>query len=147
MPDIEEQLRRAIEEGKFSNLAGKGKPLHLEDDPHTDPEWRLAYHLLRENGFSLPWLELRREIEAGLQQARHDLTLAWERVQNRTRIPDSSGSIENEWQHQVEWFNTQVQKLNRRIFDYNLQVPADRFQMRKINPESEINYIQGGGKH
>ena len=42
MPDIEEEISRAMREGKFSNLAGKGKPLRLEDDQFADPEWRLA---------------------------------------------------------------------------------------------------------
>ena len=63
MPNIEELIQRAIQEGKFSDLPGKGKPLRLDENPHADPDWQLAYHLLKENSFSLPWLELRQELE------------------------------------------------------------------------------------
>ncbi len=46
MPNIEDLIQRAIQEGKFSDLPGKGKPLRLDDNPHADPDWQLAYHLL-----------------------------------------------------------------------------------------------------
>jgi len=59
VPNAEEQIRRAIEEGKFDNLPGKGKPLNLEQNPFEDPEWRLANHVLITSGFSLPWIEKR----------------------------------------------------------------------------------------
>jgi DnaJ family protein C protein 28 len=147
MPDIEEQIRRAIEEGKFANLAGKGKPLHLEDDPYSDPEWRLAYHMLRESGYSLPWLELRREIEADLEVATEAVERAWVwRIESLAR-GDPSQKVEAEWQRQAGRFRDQVEQLNRRIFDYNLQTPADRFQMRKLDPEKELERIRDGGRH
>ncbi len=70
MSNIEDHIRRAIEEGKFDDLPGKGKPLKLEDDPFVDPEWRLAHHMLRCSGFSLPWIERRQE-EAWVRQRIH----------------------------------------------------------------------------
>ena len=33
MPKIEEHIRRAIEEGSFEDLPGKGQPLHLYENP------------------------------------------------------------------------------------------------------------------
>ena len=73
MPNIEEHLRKAIEEGKFDNLPGKGKPLHLDEaNPHADPEWELAYHMLKECGFSLPWIETIHEIEKDIDAARKE---------------------------------------------------------------------------
>ena len=78
MPNIEEHLRKAIEEGKFDNLPGKGKPLHLnESNPHADPEWELAYHIIKEGGYSLPWIETIREIETDIESSRLDLHSAW----------------------------------------------------------------------
>ncbi len=78
MPNIEDLIQRAIQEGKFSDLPGKGKPLRLDDNPLADPDWQLAYHLLKENGFSLPWLELRQELEKEIEAARQSLKQAWE---------------------------------------------------------------------
>jgi len=37
---IDEIIRRAIEEGQFDDLPGKGKPLRLDEDPNSDPAWR-----------------------------------------------------------------------------------------------------------
>ena len=57
MNKAEDQIRRAMEEGKFDDLPGEGKPLRLENDPFEDPEWRMAHHVLRNGGFTLPWIE------------------------------------------------------------------------------------------
>ena len=54
---IEEIIRQAMQEGKFDDLPGKGKPLNLDQNPHQDPDWRVAHHLLKSAGFSLPWIE------------------------------------------------------------------------------------------
>jgi hypothetical protein len=77
MSKVEEQICRAMEEGQFDNLPGKGKPLHLEDNPFEDPEWRLAHHVLRSSGFTLPWIEARRELEAAILEARTALRRSW----------------------------------------------------------------------
>src|SRR5574341_670165 len=78
MDKAEEQIRRAMEEGKFDNLPGKGKPLRLEDNPLEDPEWRLAHHVLRSSGYTLPWIETRRELESEIQAARAALGRTWQ---------------------------------------------------------------------
>jgi hypothetical protein len=70
MPDTDEQIRRAMQEGQFEDLPGQGRPLQLDEDPFEDPDWRLAHHMLRSAGYSLPWIETRREIEADLAAAR-----------------------------------------------------------------------------
>ena len=79
MPEksVEEIIRRAIQEGKFDDLPGKGKPLQLDQTPHEDPEWRAAHYILKTGGFSLPWIESLNEIESNLLNARSDLSQAW----------------------------------------------------------------------
>jgi DnaJ family protein C protein 28 len=134
MPNIEDLIQRAIQEGKFSDLPGKGKPLRLDDNPHADPDWQLAYHLLKENGFSLPWLELRQEIEGEIDAASRSLQQAWEWRQTTTEL-------EAGFQRALRVFSEQIARINQRIFDYNLQTPAERFQMRKLNLEQEIEHI------
>ncbi len=63
----EQKIRSAIESGQWDNLRGKGKPLQWDENPFEPPEWRMAFSLLRQNGFSLPWLEERKDIEAEIQ--------------------------------------------------------------------------------
>lgn len=123
----EEKIRSAIESGQWDNLPGKGKPLQWQDNPFEPPEWRMAFSLLRQNGFSLPWLEERKEIEAEVQQFRAQLALGL-RSANVTDVK--------------EWTKSQIDRLNRRIFRYNLGAPLDRFQVPSLNLEQEMERAQ-----
>jgi hypothetical protein len=140
MPNIEDLIQRAIQEGKFSDLPGQGKPLRLDDDPLADPEWRLAYHLLKENGFTMPWLELRQELEKEIDAARQSFKQAWEWRQPAA-LEKPPAELEAEFQRALRVFGEQIARINQRIFDYNLQTPSDRFQMLKLNLELEIQQI------
>jgi DnaJ family protein C protein 28 len=143
MPDIEELLRAAMRAGKFDNLPGKGKPLKLDENPHTDPEWRTAYHILHEAGFTLPWIETRNEIEADLEKARGDLQRAWKWREDQSIQGQPDASIDMEWSDGLDSFRKKVETLNKRIADYNLSVPSDRFQMRLLNYEREVSTLSG----
>jgi DnaJ homolog subfamily C member 28 len=144
MADIEEHIRKAIEEGKFDDLPGKGKPLKLEDTTHEDPDWRLAYHVLREGGFSLPWIELQQEIETETAALRASLRSAWEWRLEASGRGDSSLLVEQEWERVVKKFGEQVEKLNKRIFDFNLQAPSISVQRMKLDVERELEMVKSG---
>ncbi len=57
----EERIRKAMEEGVFDNLAGKGKPLFF-DDTWVPEDLRSAYRILKNAGCIPPEAELRKEI-------------------------------------------------------------------------------------
>jgi DnaJ family protein C protein 28 len=143
MPSIEEQIRKAMEEGKFNNLPGKGKPLRLEENPLEDPDWRIAYHVLRSGGFTLPWIETRQEIERGLAVARQGLKRSWDWREKALSAGGLTPSIEAEWRRARELFAAQIAAINKQIFSYNLETPASRFQMRALNPEREEQEVCG----
>ena len=44
------KIEEALAEGRFDNLPGAGKPLHLEDLSHLPPDMRMAYTILRNSG-------------------------------------------------------------------------------------------------
>ncbi len=138
MPDIEDQIQKAIQEGKFDDLSGRGKPLRLDDNPFADPEWRLANHLLKSSGYSLPWIEKRQEIINSLQAAREDLSRAWEWRQSAPQASRPSTQVEAEWQRAINAFKDKLEALNQAILNYNLEAPSDRFQLSLINAEREI---------
>jgi DnaJ family protein C protein 28 len=144
MADIEEHIRKAMEEGKFDDLPGKGKPLKLEDNTHEDPEWRLAYHVLRESGFSLPWIELQHEIDTEIEAMRTSLRSAWEWRLNALGRGDAPLLVEQEWERAVKRFGEQVEKVNKRIFDFNLQAPSITVQRLKLDVERELEMIRSG---
>lgn len=138
MSKVEEQIRRAMEEGQFDNLPGKGKPLHLEDNPFEDSEWRLAYHILRSNGFTLPWIEARREVEAAILEARTALRRTWAWRQAALAGGQPVQLVNAEWERAVESFRQQIDKINRDILTYNLKAPSARLHLSMINVEGEI---------
>ena len=142
MPDIEDHIQRAIQEGKFEHLPGKGKPLRLDEDPHADPEWQLAYHILRESGFSLPWIELRQEILSEIDQARQSLQRSWDFRAAAGHEASKRSQAEAEWQRALAAFRGFLPPLNKRIFEYNLQAPSGRFQLLPLNLERELERLQ-----
>jgi DnaJ family protein C protein 28 len=141
MKEIEEQIRQAMAKGKFNDLPGKGKPIKLDDDPLADPEWRLARHMLKSSGFTLPWIELRQEIETDLAQARAALQRAWKWRREALDANQPVSQVRDEWSRAVAAFHERVIEINKRIFDYNLQVPVASMQLRKIDADRELNSI------
>jgi len=125
----DEIIKRAMKEGAFENLPGKGKPIKWDENPHESDDWQLAYHLLKNNGYSLPWLDLRKEIDQTIERVRADAKLAHKR---------------GYWQEHLIIFKEQIDALNQQIFQYNLQAPASRFHLLKLDTAREINKIQHG---
>ena len=143
---IEEIIRRAMEEGGFDDLPGKGKPLNLDQNPHQNPEWRAAHHILKSGGFTLPWIELLREIEEHLQVARTGLARSWGWYQAEIAKDIDSSHVEKEWKRSFESFREQITEINQEIRSYNLQVPNERFQLPPLNVEQEIERIKHSAK-
>ena len=59
---IDEQIGKAIAEGKFDNLENAGKPLNLDDYFAAPADIRAGYTLLKNNDFVPPEVELLKEI-------------------------------------------------------------------------------------
>lgn len=140
---IDEIIRRAMEEGKFDDLPGKGKPLELDENPHADPEWQAAHHILKSGGFSLPWIESLREIEDQLQATRAAMARTWAWYQSGLTQNKSPNQLNIELERATEKFHDQISAINQDIRSYNLEVPNERFQLQLINAEQEIKHIKG----
>ena len=138
--NIDEQIRQAMQRGEFDDLPGKGKPLDLSENPHEDPGWRTAYRLLKENGYTLPWIETRRSIELDFEKALKSLGQSWEWRKNAAGRRDMMHA-EKEWQQSIQTFRNKVANLNKRILNYNLEVPSNQFQRRTIDPDGEIRKV------
>lgn len=143
MNSIEEQIKRAMEEGKFEDLPGKGRPLDLNENPYEDPEWSTAYRMLRSGGFTLPWIESRQEIDGAVAGARESLSRAWEWCQDARSEGESHTIIDQEWERALVTFRGQVVEINDKITNYNLEVPSSRFQLPLLQYEKEVLAITG----
>lgn len=135
---FEEIIRRAIEEGIFDDLPGKGKPLNIEQYPHQDPAWRAAHHILKNAGYSLPWIESLRDIEAELQKTRQKLLRSWTWYNEQQ---EKTAFHEEEWMKARQLFQVEIAEINPKIRAYNLEVPRPQFQLQLIVPEREIEKV------
>ncbi len=129
---IDKIIREARERGEFDDLPGKGKPIHWEDESLVPEDQRMAYRLLKSNGFTLDWIAVGQEIDAQYAAARRDLEQA--------RAGHSAGRLDAAgWQAARERFIEKVRELNQRIIGYNLRVPHDTFQRLtyRIDPDEE----------
>ena len=143
MSGIDDLIRKAIEDGKFDDLSGKGKPLNLEENPHEDPEWRIAYRMLRQSGYTLPWIESRREIDEAIDDARSKLNNAWEWRQWAREQGRPQDDINFEWQRARATFAEQIGQINTQIKSYNLAVPNSSLQLPLLVVDSEVKSIVG----
>jgi len=139
---IEKQIKEAQDSGKFENLPGYGKPLNLEQNPFEDPTMSMAYHLLRENGFTLPWIELGKEIDLLSAEAQKKLIRTWHWY---NRILESRKGVEkarNIWDKAVQEYTEGIVNINKKILNYNLQIPATRFERLQLNPEKFLQDLE-----
>lgn len=139
---IDEIIQQAMREGAFDNLSGKGKPLNLDENPHLDPEWQMAYHLLKQNGFAPDFIERRQLIENDLAQARSRLARSWGWRKSELGKPNPNTAwVEVEWQKAQDTFKQTVESLNKTVLSYNLSIPSPNFHRKKIDLEGEITKI------
>lgn len=139
---IDRKIREAIEEGEFEDLAGRGAPVDLSENPFEDPDWRMAHRMLRNAGFAPAWIEERKEIEAEIQAARTTLARVWMVLQN-ARHTENYDPAQVRWQQALADFKLRSVVLNRRIQTWNLKAPAIGFHRKRIDFDREIDRITG----
>jgi len=136
---VEKQIREAMEDGKFDNLPGHGKPVDLSENPFEDPDVRTAHRLLRNAGFAPAFIEERKDIDEELERARTALARGWA-IYQRTGQTDSS-SREALWDRVRREFGDKVFELNKRIRLHNLKVPSGAFHRNLIDLDSELSRV------
>jgi hypothetical protein len=126
----EERIRQAIENGEFDNLPGKGKPFQWEDYPFEDPDQRLAYHVLRNAGYSLPWIEERQTLLDEINQARLRWKQDW-----------LSGDAEEGRRSCLQQIKREIEALNKRIRSYNLETKLIQLQLPILDIQIELERL------
>jgi DnaJ homolog subfamily C member 28 len=136
---IDEIIERAMQDGAFDNLHGKGKPLKLDENPFLDRDWQLAYHLLKENGFSPAFIEKRQAIEVKLAEAREALARTWQ-WSKQTPSQDNFRS-KTEIERAKAQFGGKVKEINKEIRDYNLEIPVPSLFKSPISISDEYSRL------
>lgn len=132
---IEQRIQEAMADGAFDHLPGKGKPLNLNRNPYLDPGQELAFGLLQNNRLAPEWIERDKEIRRGIEAARKQLHLAWQKYQ-------ADPARKAGWRAAVARFEEQLNNLNRKIDDFNLIVPIVSCQRLRLRLADELGRVQ-----
>jgi DnaJ family protein C protein 28 len=149
---IDQQIRKAQEQGAFDNLPGKGKPLDLTPNPYAR-DWELAFKILKDAGYAPEWIEQDKAIRARLQRVQSGLarSLEW----RETRLSELADRLDSwaeaervrvlvGWRRAVAAFEQEVEAINKEIADLNLKVPSPRFQRSSIDAARELSRLEEG---
>lgn len=129
----ENKIRKAMEEGAFDDLEGKGKPLDLTENPYEDPSLRMGHRLVKNNGFAPLWIEERKDIESELARLRKNLARAFDQCPRQ-----ADARAEERWQRALAEFRREVKALNQRILSHNLRCPEPARRL-PVNAGFEID--------
>jgi DnaJ family protein C protein 28 len=136
----EEAIEEAIRSGAFDDLPGRGKPLNLINNPYA-PGTELAYQLLKDNQYTLPWISERAAVLAAIQDLRDEISTAWITCQGGYRkAGDDSRKLEltQEWHELLLVWETSIASLNKDIATLNLKQPGGRLEIVKLSLGSEL---------
>lgn len=137
----------AQSKGAFENLPGRGKPLQLDENNPFEGNRRLAYKLLKDNNYTLPWIANRNDQLDKIEAFRERLQQAWQRAtQNYRRAPSEIHRMAQRlaWTKELEPFQLEIVKLNKAIASLNLTVPVTSLEIVKLNLDAELRRIGSG---
>jgi len=138
---VEEQIRKARERGDFDNLKGAGKPVDLSENPFEPADLRMANRILKNNDFTPYWIQLGKDIDAATDKL-------WKEVEDFKRYTvnfinekHTSFTINRYEKRKARFFyekRLELEKLKKKILDYNLQCPTFRLGRLNIEVDDEM---------
>lgn len=129
---IDQQIARAVGEGKFDNLPGQGRPQRLDEDVNVPEELRLGYRFLKSSGFAPPWVEARRDIEQERRRLEEWLARGNDRWPYLTDQARAGLSAE---------YRTRLQEFHRMVLNYNLSAPPGAEHLANIRIDEELRRL------
>lgn len=68
---VEIKIKKAMAEGEFDNLQGKGEPLDLSKYSDVPEQLRTAYHVIKNAGYVPEEVRLKKEMELTREKIKH----------------------------------------------------------------------------
>jgi len=141
---VEEQIRKAREKGDFDNLEGEGKPVDLSENPYEPADLRMAFRILKNNDFTPYWIQLGKDIDA-------DTNNIWKEVEqfkryainfmNEKHIALTINRFDKKKTVFYHEKRKQLEKLKKKILDYNLHCPTFRLGRPNIEVDEELDKV------
>ena len=136
-------INEARAAGKFDDLRNEGRPLVVDENPHAGDK-ALAYKLLKDNDFTLPWIATRRDLLTDLARWRgklrrfgHKFSVEW----RTATTPEAQGMQRHRWRRMVADWEAELALLNRRIQVLNLQLPSQSLALVPLDMDEELRRI------
>ncbi len=118
----EGKIQEGIEEGKFDNLPGKGKPVVIEEDSSTPPHIRIANRVLKNAGVAPEWIQIRQDI----LEEREVITALLGRLERESRARreriTSSDPADPYFQRCLAWHHKSRDEYLRRLKSVNTSI-------------------------
>jgi len=130
----ERRIREAMEAGDFDNLEAAGRPLSLQEDASEDSQARVAHRLLRNQGFSLPWIEELKELRVAREELRQRIASYLQQNEKAAWQQGVSCTDVAQRERIVNRLRENIDTVNRRIATYNLKTPSVRFHIPLLDP-------------
>lgn len=143
---MDELFEEAVRDGVFDNLPGQGKPLNLTKNPFGG-DHDLAYQLLKDNDYTLPWISERNEITKQVDQFRSKIPKVWQRYVSEYQASRSDTvrlSLKLGWNGYLEELQTRIVELNALIANVNLKQPGERLEILKLSLKQELSRAGAG---
>lgn len=144
---VENQIQKAMARGDFDNLQGAGRPIDLYENPFEPPELRLTFKILKDNDFAPHWIELGKDIDSELE----NLWSEYERFKRYTylfwREKHSKPAITRFERRKANFYfesRIKLEKINKKITDFNLHCPTFRLGRGNIVVDDELFKVISG---
>ncbi|XP_038201423.1 dnaJ homolog subfamily C member 28 [Arvicola amphibius] len=135
---VEDLIQESMARGDFDNLTGKGKPLKkFSGCSYIDPMTHNLNRILIDNGYQPEWILMQKEIKDTIEQLREGLLVSRKKLGNPL-TPEG----QKQWNQACEQFQDNIQKLNKRISDFNLIVPILTRQKVHFDSQKEVIRVQ-----
>ena len=123
---MDDLIDEAVSEGFFDNLPGQGKPLKLSTNPYGR-ESELAFELLKQNEYTLPWIAERSQLLTEIEEMREEIGRLWAEYSQdyqEARSEAVQGGIKVAWAKKLDDWQEKIVELNNRIAGTNLKQPG-----------------------
>lgn len=144
----ERKIQEGVEEGKFDDLPGKGKPLDLSEGDSVPLDVRMANKVLKNAGVLPEWIQVQHEILSEREEiTRYRERMAAENLKRRARLePQNLPSDHAAVRQFAEWHTRCRDNYLRRLKHFNTSVlkfsiiapsTASPFHSLKVDAEME----------
>jgi hypothetical protein len=140
---VERMIDEAQKKGVFDDLPGKGKPLQLGKNRHAG-ERALAFNLLQNNNYTLPWIAARQEILSAVYTFRGELAESWIAYQHELDAATGDEELQQaseRWQAEKDRLLAELREINQTISALNLTIPVERLEVLKLHWQNELDRL------